>query len=335
MSTTGSEVLDLGNLLFSSSFSSKLHYFTLLLSSFASISVSFARILTFGGKPMVTSLLSANFLKIVFFLLTKLLVLSYLLSLCIRSMMFYYVFISQNELFTEMLAYNYRGFCRKTADKKNSEEYFCRRTTNVSFNTATIYIPIIGLVLLYLPSLIYITVIVIMKRNRQMLNFYCGFVFVIFSIVTNVSVFGENILKEYGNKENIVTWYPYSRKLSLLRRFSLDLKLNMPGPSHKKTTRSQSMPTLVNTFSALDEVPDQPDPNESGTICNLYQSNVLYSLFMVSAVIFIFVDILLQALRQRANGIAPITLAALCCLLINIALWVNFIWHLRKSSNNR
>ena len=334
MSATGSGELDLSNLLFSSSISSKLQYFTLLFSSCASISISFARILTFGGQPMVTSLLSANFLKTVLFLLTKFLVLAYLLSMSIRSMMMYYVFGSENELFTNILEYNYRGLCRKTGDKKHNEEYFCRRAANLSFNTATIYIPIIGLVLLYLPSLIYITVIIIKKKNRQMLNFYCGFIFVIFSIVTNVSVFGENFLKGYGNNE--IRRYPSSSKVSLPRRFSLDLKSNTPEPgSQKKTTRSKSMPTLVHASSPLAQVQDYPDHNDTGNICSLYQSNVLYSLFMVSAVVFLFVDILLQYLRQRDGGIASITLAVLSCLLINKALWVNFIWHLRQSSNNR
>ena len=334
MSATGSGELDLSNLLFSSSISSKLQYFTLLFSSCASISISFARILTFGGQPMVTSLLSANFLKTVLFLLTKFLVLAYLLSMSIRSMMMYYVFGSENELFTSVLEYNYRGLCRKAGNKNNNEEYFCRRGANLSFNTATIYIPIIGLVLLYLPSLICIAVIIIKKRNRQMLNFYCGFIFVIFSIVTNVSVFGENFLKEYGNNE--ITQYPSSTKLSLLRRFSLDLKSNTPEPgSKKKTTRSQSMPTLVQASSPIDDIQDHPDHNNTGNICSLYQSNVLYSLFMASALVFLFVDILLQYLRQRAGGIASITLAVLSCLLINKALWVNFIWHLRQNSNNR
>ena len=334
MSATGSEVLDLSNLLFSTSFSSKLQYFTLLFSSCASISISFARILTFGGQPMVTSLLSANFLKIVLFLLTKFLVLAYLLSMSIRSMMMYYVLGSENELFTSILEYNYRGLCRNQGDKKQIEEYFCRRGANLSFNTATIYIPIIGLCLLYLPSLMYIAVIIIKKKNRKMLNFYCGFIFVIFSIVTNVSVFGENFLKEYGN--NTIKRHPSSRKSSLLRRFSLNLKSITPGPGSKeKTTRSHSMPTLVHPSSPLDEVQDHPDQNETGNICSLYQSNVLYSLFMVSAIVYLFVDILLQYLRQRSGGIASITLAVLSCLIINKALWVNFIWHLRQSSNIR
>ena len=73
--------LDLSSMLYNKESTwSKATYFVLYISSTCSIIVSFARILTWGDQPIITSFLSFRFLKISLFLITKLITLSYVQS---------------------------------------------------------------------------------------------------------------------------------------------------------------------------------------------------------------------------------------------------------------
>ena len=256
-------------------------------------------------------------------------------------------------MFLSVIEYHYRGWCNQASDNKQNDEYFCRSGANFSFITVTIYIPIFGLVLLYLPSIIYIIVIIIKRKNRQMLDFYYGVIFFIFSIVTNMSVFGENSLKENGNNDNEIPQHHPSSILAQPRRVSLDLnpRKKMPGHGSKmKSTRSLSLPNLPCTTSQPTILPaslpaehgqDCPAHSDTEDIFSLHQSNVLYSLFIFCTISFFIGDIVLQVLRKRSSekttilGIAPITWAALSCTLLNKALWINFNWDLNQNSNNR
>ena len=353
---TGTDTfLDLRNILFSSSILSKLHYFALLLSSGASVSISLGRILTFGGKPIVKSMLSTKFLNIVLFLLTKFLILAFMLAKVVKSMMMYYVYSGQNDAFFSVIKHNYRGLCKTETKLKHFSEYFCKSSHLLSFTDVTIYLPTIGLIFLYFPSIIYIIVLVSTRKHKKKLDFYYGFVFFIFSIVTNMSVFGD-----HPTTENAIQKDNAGSAEAQPRRFSLDVS---PRPtlhsSKRKPSRSQSWsPGQRSTiqpsqrFASLPQLQPaclpfvhgqkSPDLSETEDIFSLHQSNVLYCLFLASAVIFVSFTTVFQVLRAQASDLATmlhvisvVNLAAACCLIINMALWLNFNWNLGQIKTQR
>ena len=319
--------LDLSNLLFSSSIFSKLQYTVLLLTSCTSVIIGLGRILSFGERPLVTS---DNVLKMAAFILTKCCVMSYLLCMVIRSIMWYYVASSQSEELLSIMSYNYRGLCKTDQEEKS----FCKRSESFSFFTVAIVIPIVGLVLLYIPSITYIVLIYIMKTKRKQLNLYYAFVCILFAILTNLSLFG----KEEQRK---------SRKLHFYKDETLQNSLDLTQPARRKnstllgkTTRSQSLPSsfdnrIVPVFRA-DSMPTIPilmttDSKETEVNLSFHQSNILFLMFWFSAVIFFSVDIVLQLVRQQTGNPDKVvphisTTLALCLFLVNSALWINFNW---------
>ena len=98
------QLLDLSSLLYDSSSVSKVMYFLFLFSSISSVCISLTRwvdlavrkiigriyrILAWGRHPIIDSLHSLTFFKMVLLILTKVLIQAYLLSMAIKSLMFY------------------------------------------------------------------------------------------------------------------------------------------------------------------------------------------------------------------------------------------------------
>ena len=83
--------LDLSSLLSSSNDSIPYLYFILLISTVISVGVSLGRILSQGKNPVVKNLISFKFFKIIFMLILKLLLQSYILSMAFKSFMFKFV----------------------------------------------------------------------------------------------------------------------------------------------------------------------------------------------------------------------------------------------------
>ena len=87
--------LDLSSMLYNEdSTLSKATYFLFFISSMCSIILSFARVLTWGDKPIITSFLSFRFLKISLYIVTKFTILSYTLSSIITMVIWGQVYIS-------------------------------------------------------------------------------------------------------------------------------------------------------------------------------------------------------------------------------------------------
>ena len=70
----------------------KFHYFFFLSSSILNMGLELAKILTWGTNPIVSRLKSFTFLKIFVFILTKLYINVYILSVIVKSLMFQLVF---------------------------------------------------------------------------------------------------------------------------------------------------------------------------------------------------------------------------------------------------
>ena len=105
---------DLDQLLFGESTKSKLWYFFGLTTSIVSVCFSCTMLLKWGASPVIQSVLSFKFVKILFFILTKFLVQAYILSMALKSLMFYEVFIyhaDTNSLEFKVFNSNFHGIC--------------------------------------------------------------------------------------------------------------------------------------------------------------------------------------------------------------------------------
>ena len=92
---------------------SRVLYGLLLVSSVASVCLSFTAILKGGRKPIIKSYRSFLFLKLFLFILTKLMVQAYILSIAIKSLMFY---VANKDLLAnggDIFDLYFRGICRE------------------------------------------------------------------------------------------------------------------------------------------------------------------------------------------------------------------------------
>ena len=66
-------------------------YYILLIFTLVSVGVSFGRLLTQGENPVIKSLISLRFLKVLLMLILKFIVQSYFLSMAIKSIMYKFI----------------------------------------------------------------------------------------------------------------------------------------------------------------------------------------------------------------------------------------------------
>ena len=94
----GNNPLDLSSLLYKPRNTSSKAFYGLVLSlSVTSLGISFARLLTQGHKPVIKSILSFQFLKVLMMLIFKFIIQSYILSMAVMSLM--YKFVSKFQYF--------------------------------------------------------------------------------------------------------------------------------------------------------------------------------------------------------------------------------------------
>ena len=106
--------IDLDQLLFGDSSYSKLWYFFGLSTSIVSVCFSCTMVLKWGANPVIQSVNSFKFVKILFFILTKFLVQAYISSMALKSLMAYEVFIYHEDtdsLEFKVLNNNFHGIC--------------------------------------------------------------------------------------------------------------------------------------------------------------------------------------------------------------------------------
>ena len=127
--------MDLSNLLYSDgTMFSKMNYFFFLSSSILNMGLELTKILTWGNNPIVIRLMSLTFLKIFVFILTKLYINVYILSVIVKSMM--YQFVVKDQMIVagipeleELFSFYYRGVDRPASV--------------LTFDQATLYIPLV------------------------------------------------------------------------------------------------------------------------------------------------------------------------------------------------
>ena len=108
--------IDLSQLAFGDSTESKYMYFTGLTLSIVSVSFTCTVMLKWGHRPVIKSFYSFKFLKILLFILTKFFVQAYILSMALKNLMYFEVFLpnaNRSSLAFQIFNYNYYGLCKK------------------------------------------------------------------------------------------------------------------------------------------------------------------------------------------------------------------------------
>ena len=186
-------------------------YVMLLITSIFSLCIDLAKILKWGDKPIIDIYLSFTFLKIFLFILTKFLVQSYALSMAIKSLMYNVAiqvdFEDYSDLFKDMFNIYFRGI--------NDGPQL------LTFNQATLYLPLLILGFIFLPSIISAFFISVWSRGLKSWteNFVQNIVLLLFAVMSSMSYFST------GSE---------SRKQKT-----------------KKRPRSQSLPDLSTSFTEL------------------------------------------------------------------------------------
>ena len=134
-------------MLFKDDLLSKLIFACNMISSFLSVGISFARLLTKGEKPVIHGIITWSFIKALLMIVCKFIIQSYILSMAIRSLLYKFVskvtktflftliihFLFQfqyfekpeydNKVFRELEERYYRGLCEENRWHPNM---FCR-----------------------------------------------------------------------------------------------------------------------------------------------------------------------------------------------------------------
>ena len=172
--------LDLSSMLYNEgSTISKATYFFFLISSISSIILSFARVLTWGDKPIITSFLSFRFLKISLYIVTKFAILSYSFSSIITMVIWGKV---------------YRPMEDNPKDEQVFETYWRGLNTDdalVTFDAQMNLLPKIWIFGQLVPALTFASYLSI--KFFGSLSFYKIYVenavILVFALVTNISFF--------------------------------------------------------------------------------------------------------------------------------------------------
>ena len=177
--------IDLSSLLWSDT-SSKITYFLMLLSSLVSICISFTKMLRMGHEPVLTSIFTTRAGIVFLFLVTKFLLLAYLHSLAITSMMLGSVGsnIADNDpAHMELFDMFYRGLCPPPKDPMA----FCGENPPLTLYSATRILPTIIVFHIYFLPILFLVILNI-KRARKLS--YETIIHLIFPLVTNLSFYG-------------------------------------------------------------------------------------------------------------------------------------------------
>ena len=183
---TYENLIDMSSLLYSDT-TSKVTYFLLLLSSTVSICISFTKMLQAGDRPVLPTVFSIRAVIVFVFIVTKFLLLAYLNSLAMTSIILGTISFAVTEndpAYTELFDNFYRGLCRPSKDPSA----FCGDNPPISLYTATRTLPILSFVGIYLYPLFYLITLNI-KRGRP-LN-YETLIHLIFPLATNLSFYGD------------------------------------------------------------------------------------------------------------------------------------------------
>ena len=251
------------------------------------------RILTWSKRPVIESFLSLTFLKSVFLIFSKVITQAYFLAKCVKNLMYYFVIYDGTDVMNQF----YPELCQHS----NEPNRFCEPQI-LTMKEATLYAPVIVLSVLYLPTLIYVSIVSVKKVNKSMKVHDLALLF-IFPIFTNMYFI------KAANKPEFFTF-------------------------NSKKPRSQSEPAILVRPTKLRQKPRSKSFTGTGIInkdvnkdqnepsLSLHHSNVLYVLFFFGALGNLAFEILVQL---RMNNVMPDLLKMLIAIFaLNILLWVDF-----------
>ena len=389
--------IDLSSLLYSDT-SSKITYFLMLLSSLVSICISFTKMLHMGHEPVLTSVFTTRAAIIFVFLVTKLLLLAYLHSLAITSMMLGTVGIAlaDNDPAHEELFDNfYRGLCPPSKDPSA----FCGENPPLTLYSATRILPIIIIFDLYFFPILYLIILNI-KMARTLS--YMTIIHLFFPLVTNLSFYGpvppdpfkmsrkkakrkrgksmpciqpletnkkqkrtgvgiEKDLFRQNTVPNSNSRVRHGDKVFVITMSSLDIDIETVAferdgqeessvqieATEKTSSQRFSLPTnMESCFSRGSETKDELQ-------FSLWQSTILYLMFLYNAIVIGLVDVVVQIVNMRYNQckrtggecdvdeeqmtvldilmkIDPINQAYIAILITNIVAFISFAISLKK-----
>ena len=126
-----------------------------------------------GEHPVVKNILSFKFLKIALFILSKVIIQAYALGMAVRSLMYYFVLLDENdsELFERVLDLYYCGIFKESAF--------------VTFTQGTIVLPLFTFAHLFLPTVLYIFMLNIIQSYKDIKVTDIPYLF-IFPVFTNL-----------------------------------------------------------------------------------------------------------------------------------------------------
>ena len=197
--------IDLSYLLFDHSWQSKMKYCLLLASSFSSVSISFGRILTWGKSPVITTLYSKKFLEVFILILSKFLIQAFFLATVFTCFLHYEVILSDDPVYGKVINFYYKGLCFQGNLQPNQ---FCSTEEAIRLRQATLDSGVIGIFVMYYPTLLYIIVLQmkkIAKGRNESHDFYESLILFIFPFVTNLSFYGDTVQFPRKYQTNSVT----------------------------------------------------------------------------------------------------------------------------------
>ena len=195
---TFENAIDMSSLLYSDT-TSKVTYFLLLLSSILSTCISFTKMLQAGDLPVLSSVFSIRAVIVFVFIVTKFLLLAYLNSLAMTSIILGTIAFAGREndpAYTELFDNFYRGLCRPS---KNPSA-FCADNPPITLFTATRTLPILSFVGIYLCPLLYLVTLNIKSRRSFT---YETLIHLIFPLATNLSFYGDIDIPQEGARKTV------------------------------------------------------------------------------------------------------------------------------------
>ena len=246
-----------------------------------------------GRNRLFSNIFSVTFLKTIVMTATKFVIQSYIISIAIKSLMYKFVSKFQhfaphtedNQMFRELEEYYYRGLCLTDWEKPKN---FCSFQDVLTFTEATLIIPLFMLVILYLPSILYICIISFKfyrgeRWSREVLADPILFIFPLFTCIS------------FYHKKTKIT----EEKENETHDTRINSEKDEEDTSESRNTQNQ-FPIEVemkNEKSVAEDCNQLKEHNERSKEFSVQQSNVLYFLFFIGAAICIGGDISMQYLR--------------------------------------
>jgi hypothetical protein len=318
---------------------------------------------------------SFKFLKIILLIVTRFLIQSYILSWAVKSLMFQFVSRYEyfkpgqsDKLYREISNLYYRGLCIPPTPEQ--ENHFCYNigTEIVTLNQATLYFPIFGISVLYLPSILFVLILSLKSiRFRKLIEtFFEDPVLYLFPIFTS---FYFNHAIETTNRKNPETRATTARSYSInlvpmkdkyeektksisigcllsVEANTQDMPTTPPERTIRKVRKMQSLPDLRSFDSLYEESCAETALNQA-VVSNpqlvkkamktdepnfsLLHSNILYLLFFVGTFTMLLADMVLQSAKNKF--IRNDTKMFFSFFVANVLLWIDFNFKAFTKSN--